>query len=96
MGILASLKSLLGSPSLPDNNDQAPADSIEYNGFQITPAPIKNGNMHRVAALITKDQQTHQLIRADEMADQQTCIDISLRKARETIDQQGNSIFNRA
>lgn len=95
MGLITVLKSLLGSGASPGAADQPAADSIDYKGFQISPAPIKNGHMYRVAATISKDEETHQLIRADEMADRQTCIDVSLRKARDMIDQQGDNIFSR-
>lgn len=95
MSIFSTLKSFLGATdSASQPNLPAAEDSVNYLDFQITPAPIKNGPMYRVAATISKGENSHQLIRADEMSCRQTCIDISLRKAKEMIDQQGDKIFS--
>ena len=69
------------------------AEPQDYKGFLITAAPIKKGNLYRVAATISKGEQTHQLIRADEMSNLQECTALSLRKARLMIDQQGDRLF---
>lgn len=69
------------------------AKAEAYKGFLITPAPIKKGDLYRVAATICKAEQTHQLIRADELSNLQECTELSLRKARLLIDQQGDRIF---
>ncbi|MEH6652517.1 MAG: HlyU family transcriptional regulator [Motiliproteus sp.] len=97
MSIFSTLKSLFGAV----DSDSAPSaataeDSVDYLDYQITPAPIKNGPMYRVAATISKGDKSHQLIRADEMSCRQSCIEISLRKAKEMIDQQGDNIFSRS
>ncbi len=96
MSILSSIKALFGAAgSVSDQGQSAAENSEDYLGFVITPAPIKNGSMYRVAATISKDDRSHQLIRADEMSSRQSCIEISLRKAKEMIDQQGDNIFSR-
>ena len=97
MSIFSTLKSLLGATDSTSKSSQLAAeDSVDYLDFQITPAPIKNGHNYRVAAIISKGDNSHQLIRADEMSCRQTCIEISLRKAKEMIDQQGDKIFSRS
>ncbi|MEH6473492.1 MAG: HlyU family transcriptional regulator [Halopseudomonas sp.] len=90
MSLLSMLKMLLTAPAA-----EQPATAIteEYKGFTITPAPIKQAALYRVAATISKGDQSHQLIRADEMSDHQECVECSLRKARLMIDQQGDSLF---
>lgn len=91
MSLLDIIKGCFGEAAA-----KQPAPTVEaenYQGFLITPAPIKKGDLYRVAATICKGEQTHQLIRADEMSNLQECTELSLRKARLMIDQQGDSIF---
>lgn len=95
MGILSSLKGLFaGSESAPEKAE----DTVEYKGFSIVPAPMKDGGQYRVAATITKgedeEQKTHNFIRSDLMPSRDECIEITLRKAKLTIDQLGDNIFN--
>lgn len=78
----------------------APADESaaeDYNGFTITPNPIREGSTWRVAARITAEvdgtRQEHQLIRADTMQDLDDARKASLAKARQMIDEQGKSLF---
>ena len=75
----------------------APADPVDYNGFQILPTPSKSDGGWRVQALITKELQgevkTHQFIRADTVGDRQGAIEMTISKARRTIDKQGERIF---
>lgn len=66
----------------------------EYDGFAITPEPIREGSNYRVAALIEKDGKTHNLVRADTMTDRDEAVRISLLKARQMIDEQGDALFN--
>ncbi|WP_298430234.1 HlyU family transcriptional regulator [uncultured Jannaschia sp.] len=67
--------------------------TTEYQGFTITPQPTKTSDGFRIAALIEKDGQQHELIRADTIRDWETAIDASLAKARQVIDEQGDRIF---
>ena len=96
MSIFSALKGLFGGG---DSEGKASTQTliddlaIDYNGYRIVPAPIQTGNNYRVGAIITKDEQEHRLIRADEMPSQTDCIEISLRKAKQMIDQQGDGIF---
>ncbi len=65
----------------------------EHKGFSITPAPIPEGGQYRVAARIEKDGQRHDLVRADTMASLDEARSISVAKARQMIDEQGDRIF---
>ena len=68
-----------------------------YNGFTITPDPIKEGPHYRIRARIEKEiggeVKTHVLIRADTLQDHTAACEASVAKARLMIDQQGEGIF---
>ena len=70
-----------------------PEASVDHKGFTIVPAPQKDGGQWRVAATIEKEGRTHHLVRADTMTDRDQCLDISVAKARQTIDEQGERLF---
>lgn len=84
-------KSLFGGSA-----DPAP-EPIEHDGFKITPTPIREGNTYRVSALIEKEiggqMQRHEMIRADTVEALEAAEEVSLRKAKQTIDQLGDGIF---
>ena len=65
----------------------------EHKGFAITPNPIKDGGQFRVDARIEKDGKTHEMIRADTMASLEQATEISVRKAKQMIDEQGDRLF---
>lgn len=80
----------------PDKTASAAPESAsaqEHNGFRITPTPIREGGQFRVCALIEKDGRKHELIRADTMASQEEATAMSLAKARQMIDEQGDRLF---
>lgn len=72
-------------------------EPVEYEGFAITPEPIKEGPVYRVSATITKDVdgelKTHKLIRADTLESLDAASEASTAKARQMIDEQGIRIF---
>lgn len=71
----------------------APAKGEEYKGFLITPAPGREGGQFRVGAVIEKDGKRHTLIRADTMASLDDVNAISVSKAKQMIDEQGERLF---
>jgi hypothetical protein len=71
----------------------APANAEDHNGFTITPTPISEGGTYRVSARIEKDGRTHTLIRADTSASLDEATAISVAKARQMIDEQGDAVF---
>ncbi len=72
----------------------APASEAEdYKGFRVTPKPIREGGQYRVAARIEKDGRAHELVRADTMASLDDATAISLSKAKQMIDEQGERLF---
>lgn len=74
-----------------------PAEPILHKDFRIFPAPIRDGSAYRIAARIEKDfgdqTKVHQLIRADTRASQDEAMEASVQKARQAIDQLGDSLF---
>lgn len=88
---MSLLSKLFGSRSKSSAETEQPAE--EYNGFAITPTPIKEGPRYRLSARIEKDGKTHMLIRADTVEDEATALASSLAKAKQAIDQLGDGIF---
>ena len=62
MSILSKLFGGGGSPA-------PKAEPELYEGFSITPTPIKEGPRYRISAQIEKDGRSHTLIRADTLED---------------------------
>jgi len=75
------------------------APSIDYNGFTITAAPIKEGGQFRTAGTIAKEidgtLQSVQFIRADNHSDRDGAVSHSERKGQQIVDEQGDGIFDR-
>ncbi|WP_293451840.1 HlyU family transcriptional regulator [Planktotalea sp.] len=71
--------------------------SIEYQGFRITPAPMKESQGFRLCAVIEKEVdgelKSHRLIRADTIANLDQCTEASIDKAKQMIDQLGDRLF---
>lgn len=76
-----------------------PAESIEYKGFTITSAPIKDGGQFKTAGKISKELdgelKSAEFIRADNHADRDSAINHSNRKAQQIVDEQGEAMFKR-
>lgn len=72
-------------------------EPTEYQGFQITPDPMKEGSKFRISASISKEvageTKTHKLIRADVLDSWDDAVDASVRKAKQMIDEQGDRLF---
>jgi len=70
----------------------------DYKGFRITPEPIREGSTYRIAARIEKEvngtARLHRLVRADTVSSPDEARDLSLRKARQMIDEQGERLFD--
>ncbi len=80
--------------------DASPAEEpVEYNGFEIIAAPIKEGGQYRTAGCIRKRDgemlRETQFIRADNHTDRQAAIDHALQKAKQIINEQGEALLER-
>ncbi|MEP3940561.1 HlyU family transcriptional regulator [Planktotalea sp.] len=74
-----------------------PEQSETYEGFRITPEPMKEQQGYRLCAVIEKEVggelKTHRLIRADTISDIDVCREASIAKAKQMIDQLGDRLF---
>ena len=72
-------------------------EPVVHNDFRIFPDPIKEGIGFRIAARIEKtfgdEVKTHQLIRADTRASLDEASEASVAKAKQAIDQLGDTLF---
>lgn len=93
---MTSFLSRLFGKSEPSAPAKGP-EPVLHNDFRIYPDPIAEGSVHRIAARIEKtfgDQvKTHQLIRADTRTSRDEAIDASVAKAKQAIDQLGDTLF---
>ena len=73
-------------------------EAILHKDFRIFPQPIKEGAVFRIAARVEKDfgaeTKVHSLIRADTRNTVDEATEASLNKAKQAIDQLGDSLFS--
>jgi len=73
------------------------AEPEAYNGFAITPTPIREGSQYRLSALIEKEvdgeTKAHILIRADMLESPEAAASAATSKAKQVIDEQGDRLF---
>jgi len=98
MGLGNLFKSLLGSSSA-NAKSKSVADPIEYKGFTILAEPMNEGGQYRTAGRICKvvDGETNEtrFIRADNNGDLQSSVEHCVYKAKQIIDEQGDSLLTR-
>ena len=77
--------------------EPASGASEEHKGFRITPKPIREGGQYRIAARIEKEvggvPRVHELVRADTVSSLDEAKALSVAKARQVIDEQGDRLF---
>jgi len=87
------LKNLFVSDDQPISSEP----TTEYKGFHITPRPRRVEGGFGVGATISLDtdsgKKVHDFIRADSMGSRDACIEVTLNKAKMTIDQMGERLF---
>lgn len=80
-----------------DGNTRNEEKAVEYDGFRIVPAPMRQQNGWLTAGFITKEvngeMREHRFIRADTLASVEAAEDHAILKAKRTIDEQGEAIF---
>jgi hypothetical protein len=73
-------------------------EAILHKDFRIFPQPIKEGAVFRIAARVEKDfgaeTKIHSLIRADTRNTVDEAVESSVAKAKQAIDQLGDSLFS--
>lgn len=75
----------------------AAPEPVLHKGFRIFPQPVREGAVYRIAARVEKEiggeMKVHQLIRADTSATLGEATDASINKARQAIDQLGDTLL---
>ena len=85
-----------GSESQPGS---VKGETIEYNGYRITPTPIAESGQFRVSGIIEKEgdpEKKHTFIRSDLVAGKDAACDFTVVKAKLIIDQMGDRLFDQA
>lgn len=69
----------------------------DHEGFELRAAPIREGNVWRVAGTVAKtedgEERTYDFVRADTYPSQDDAAAVSLRKARQIVDEQGDTLW---
>jgi hypothetical protein len=76
----------------------APAETVEYKGYRIKPAPYPNNGVYQTAGTIEKDGpdgvREHRFVRADTHPSRDDAVAFAVSKAKQIIDLQGDRIFS--
>ncbi|MEX0406894.1 HlyU family transcriptional regulator [Aquibium sp. LZ166] len=77
--------------------EAATAGEQEYKGYLIRATPFKADGQYQTCAILSREvggeMKEHRLIRADRFASLDDAVDVSFRKARQMIDEQGDRLF---
>ncbi len=93
MGLLSGLKKLFIGNGVPRAAAVADSEQHEHKDFQIETKPSKVDGGFRVSGVIRKDGKEHQFIRADLAYSMKDAHELTLFKAKQSIDQMGDRIF---
>lgn len=93
MGLLSGLNKLLGGGGVKREPAIAESEKHEHKGFEIETQPSKVDGGFRVSGVIRKDGNEHQFIRADLAYSLKDAHELTLFKAKQSIDQMGDRIF---
>lgn len=97
--MLGFLKNLFGGGPRKEPEPGKAEPATEYNGFTIVPAPRQEAGGWSTEGTISKtvdgELLTHHFIRADKTGSREGAVDLTLNKARQTIDQLGERVFAR-
>ena len=76
---------------------QSEPDPVRYEGFDIIADPMPEGGKFRLSARIEKtidgERKTHRVIRADVFESREQADTVSVAKAKQVIDEQGEKLF---
>ncbi len=96
---MSFLKSLFGggSKSVPTSGTGTPALTVDHEGYLIEATPYLEGGQYQVAGTISKEiggeRKVHKFIRADRAPSMDEAADMSIRKAKQIIEQVGERMF---
>ena len=80
------------------NDEEIPA--TDYRGFLITPDPQDAGGQYRVSGWIRKpieggETLEHRFERSDVISNREDCVELTIKKAQQFIDDIGDEMFAR-
>jgi len=82
----------------PKPDEESVAYQFEYKGFTVVVKPRKVEGGYGVGGLICKEIEGELIeqpfIRADSMASKDVCVEVTINKAKMTIDQMGDTLFS--
>jgi len=91
------LKSLFGKLLGSSDDAGTPGESVDYQGYKITPHPKCEAGHFYIAGRIEKEfpdgVKEHYFIRADTHAGRDAAMQHAVAKARQIIDEQGDRLF---
>lgn len=96
---MSFFKSLFGSGSKPaaPAGPGAAVQTIDHEGYLIEATPYLEGGQYQVAGTISKEiggeRKEHKFIRADRMPSIEDAAEMSIRKAKQIIEQTGDRMF---
>jgi hypothetical protein len=94
--VIEFIKKLLRS----DPVEEPVASEFEYKGFKVSVKPRKVDGGYGVGGMISKEIDGQWLeqpfIRADSMASKEICVEVTMNKAKMTIDQMGDALFSKS
>ena len=72
-------------------------DAVDYKGYRIRPAPYRANGQFQTAGTIEKDfpdgVKEHRFVRAETHPGRDDAASFAIAKAKQIIDEQGDSIF---
>ena len=78
-------------------SEEPAGEPVDHKGFTIRATPFTESGQYQTCGVITKEidgeVKEHRFIRADRFASKDDAVDVTLRKARQVIDEQGERIF---
>ena len=77
--------------------EEPAGEPVEYKGYSIVPAPFVEDGQYQtcgtISAEIGGETKQHRFIRADRFASRDDAVDVTIRKAKQMIDEQGDRLF---
>jgi len=95
------LKRLFGGGESSSQPSAKQAAAVEHKGYRIVPAPRASGSQWNVAGIITRPgddgaERRHAFVRADNSASWDEAVELTVIKAKQMIDIEGERIFDKS
>lgn len=95
---MSLLKRLFGGGEKGDGTAEAVGEPAEHKGFTIRATPFPQDGQYQTCGVISKETdggtKEHRFIRADRFPSADQAAEQAMRKGRQIIDEQGETLFN--